>query len=76
MTRLDEAGDGAVITRQELADSLGISRKTLYRYIAKGLLPPPVFPTGKSFFLVGSVRSYLKKQEKKAIKAHRAGTEA
>ena len=71
MTRLDEAGDGAVISRKDLADSLGVSTKTLSRYIAKGLLPPPVNPAGKYFFLVRTVRAYLQRSQKQAIRARR-----
>lgn len=74
MTRLDEAGDGAVISRKDLAESLGVSTKTITRYIAKGYLPPPINRlTGKHVFLVSSVRRYLRKQEKETLARMRSG---
>lgn len=69
LSRLDTAGDGAVITRKELAASLGVTTKTLSKYIARGIVPPPVDPSaGKHVFLVGTVRAWLRRRERETLR--------
>lgn len=68
----DSMPDSGQINMQGLRALLGgISRSTIYRWIAKGTLPPPrKLGSNNNFWCVGDIRSYLVDQP---VKPHRNG---
>ena len=56
---LGRFADGDLITKQELAQCLGCSDRTLQRMVERFEIPPPMTLGGRKVWIIGKVRAWF-----------------
>ena len=69
---LGRFADGDLITKQELAQCLGCSDRTLQRMVERFEIPPPMTLGGRKVWIMGKVRAWFtdaaERREAEALK--------
>ncbi len=72
---LGRFADGDLITKQELAQCLGCSDRTLQRMVERFEIPPPMTLGGRKVWIIGKVRAWFtdaaERREAEALKEAR-----
>ncbi len=72
ITKLAELPERTVLDEAELADVLGVQKRTVRRMVQRGELPPPVRFGGRSTWQIGGIlRHYEARADKAARDAER-----